>query len=152
GVLKARPYEIGERAATAIAQLCCHKDRLPQGAPTSPIVSNMVCAKLDGELRRLAEAHRCTYTRYADDITVSTSKKQFPSELATPLGEGTKATVGSALRRVVEGNGFEVNLEKVRLQSGFHRQQVTGLVVNRRPNVRRVFISQIRAMLHAWEK
>jgi len=152
GMLQGKPYLLGERAARAIAQLCCHKTRLPQGAPTSPVVSNMICARLDGELRRLAEVHSCKYTRYADDITFSTNKKDFPAEMATIVGEGTKAAVSSALRHVVETNGFQINAEKVRLQSRFTRQQVTGLVVNRRPNVRRAFVSQIRAMLHAWEK
>lgn len=151
GTFKSKPYSLGERAATAMAQLCCHNKRLPQGAPTSPTVSNMVCAKLDGELRRLAEVHGCRYTRYADDLTFSTNKHKFPVELACIVGDGTKAAVGASLGQVIEQNSFEINPEKVRLQSRFTRQQVTGLVVNRRPNVRRVFISQIRAMLHAWE-
>lgn len=152
GMLMSKPYQLGERAATALAQLCCHKKLLPQGAPTSPVISNMVCARLDGELRRLAEFHGCRYTRYADDISFSTNKMEFPSELATLIGEGTKATVGSSLRQVIESNGFHVNSDKVRLQGRQARQEVTGLVVNRRPNVRRVFVSQLRAMLHAWEK
>lgn len=152
GMLMGKPYRLGERAATAIAHLCCHRKQLPQGAPTSPVISNMVCARLDGELRRLAEVHGCRYTRYADDLTLSTNKKEFPSELATLIGEGTKAAVGSALRQVIESNGFQINPEKVRLQDRLTRQEVTGLVVNRRPNVRRAFVSQIRAMLHAWER
>ncbi|MBL8760934.1 MAG: TIR domain-containing protein [Phycisphaerae bacterium] len=152
GMLMGKPYRVGERAATAIAQLCCHKRLLPQGAPTSPVISNMVCARLDGELRRLAEHYGCNYTRYADDITFSTNKKTFPEELATLIGEGTKAAVGSALSRVIESNGFQVNPDKVRLQGKRTRQEVTGLVVNRRPNVRRAFVRQIRAMLHAWER
>lgn len=152
GMLVAKPYKLGERAATAIAQLCCHKKRLPQGAPTSPVISNMICARLDSELRRLAELYGCRYTRYADDLTFSTNSKEFPTELAAHVDEGTKAAVGSALRQVIESNGFQVNAEKVRLQGLLTRQEVTGLVVNRRPNVRRHFVSQIRAMLHAWEQ
>jgi len=152
GMLMGKPYLIGERAATAIAQLCCYKKKLPQGAPTSPVLSNMICAKLDGELRRLAAVHGCKYTRYADDLTFSMNKKDFSAELATSIGEGTNAAVGPALRQVIEANSFQINHNKVRLQSRMTRQQVTGLVVNRRPNVRRAFASQIRAMLHAWEE
>lgn len=148
----AKPYKVGERAATAIAQICCHKKRLPQGAPTSPVISNMMCAKLDGDLKRLAAMHRCKYSRYADDLTFSTIKPTFPSDLAVPLEEGTGARIGPVLHKAIASNGFDVNPEKVRLQSRSHRQVVTGLTVNKRPNVPRAFVSQIRAMLHAWQK
>jgi len=152
GLLIAKPYLLGERAATAIAQLCCHNKVLPQGAPTSPIVSNMICARLDGELRRLAESHKCRYTRYVDDITFSTNRERFPIELATPTGDDDGVIIAPMLCQLIESNGFQINLEKVRILSRTVRQEVTGLIVNRRPNVRRAFVSQIRAMLHAWEK
>lgn len=147
-----KPYSLGERAATALAQLCCHKQRLPQGSPTSPIVSNMICAKLDGDLQRLAKLSGCRYTRYADDITFSTNKKDFPADVASLVEDGSKAVIGGALNHIIETNGFSVNIEKNRLQYRDMRQVVTGLIVNRRPNVGRQFGSQIRAMLHAWEK
>jgi len=71
GMFMAAPYDVPERAATVLAQLCCYDNQLPQGAPTSPVVSNMVCGKLDSELHRLARRNRCVYTRYADDLTFS---------------------------------------------------------------------------------
>jgi len=77
GLFKKKPYEIPAPAATVLAQICCFEDKLPQGAPTSPIVSNMLCAKLDNELGRLARKHKCKYTRYADDITLSTCNYDF---------------------------------------------------------------------------
>ncbi len=149
----ARPYNLGEGAATVIAQLCCHLNRLPQGAPTSPIVANMICARLDGELQRLAIRHRCTYTRYADDLSFSCHSHTFPEALATySPGTGTSARVGPELSRVVHQNGFRPNPSKVRLQRPSERQEVTGLIVNRDPNVHRTFVRQVRAMLHAWRK
>ncbi len=152
GMLMAKPYQIGERAATAIAQLCCFQQELPQGAPTSPIVSNMICAKLDGELRRLAKTHGCRYSRYVDDITFSTWAVEFPKELAETVGSGSQAVVGPALNGIVQSNGFRVNSNKVRLQGRTERQVVTGLTVNRRPNVRKKYVSQLRSMIHAWER
>ena len=59
---------------------------------------------------------------------------------------------GPRLARIVRENGFEINEDKVRLQIRPFRQQVTGLTVNERPNVRRKYVRQIRAMLHAWDK
>lgn len=151
GMLMASPYNVGERAATAIAQLCCHAKRLPQGAPTSPVLSNMICTRLDGEMRRLAKSLGCKYTRYADDLTFSTNKRVFPSELAIPSIDESPDVVGHALLNAIKTNGFKINAEKVRLQRNTTRQEVTGLVVNRRPNVRRSFLNQLRSMLHAWE-
>lgn len=150
GLLIARPYAIGADAATFIAQLCCHSNQLPQGAPTSPILANMVCAKLDGELQRLCRRLRCTYTRYADDITISTQLPSFPEALAayTPTG----VQIGPDLLRVIQQNGFRPHPRKVSLRQPSQRQEVTGLVVNKDPNVDRRFVRQIRAMLHAWTR
>ena len=69
GVLESLGVE--SRAAAIIATLCCHKAHLPQGAPTSPVISNMICFRLDKELLAFAKGARCIYTRYADDITFS---------------------------------------------------------------------------------
>ena len=65
------PYGIGAEAALVIAQIACYKGKLPQGAPTSPILTNMVCAPLDTQLIRLAQKYKLHYTRYADDISFS---------------------------------------------------------------------------------
>jgi RNA-directed DNA polymerase len=154
GVFMARPYYVGAPAATVLAQICCLKGQLPQGAPTSPIVSNMVCARLDGELQELAKEYRCTYTRYADDITFSTTVPKFPKQLATPSTglSGRGLVLGRELVSVISSNGFGVNDSKQRLQLRDQHQEVTGLTVNKFPNVSRRFVRQVRAMLHAWAK
>lgn len=153
GLFLAPPYNRNEEVATALAQICCFNKSLPEGAPTSPIVSNMICSRLDGELIRLASARKCLYTRYADDITISTSQKIFPPEIAilNKSAGTTKVLIGDALKRIIEGNKFEINLEKCRFNICYGRQTVTGLVVNRFPNVKRKYVRQIRAMLHAWK-
>jgi len=150
GLLQAVPYNLPQDVATVLAQICCHNNRLPQGAPTSPIVSNMLCAKLDSNLLRLAQENKCIYTRYADDLTFSTSMRQFPDELATE-GEDGDIEAGTDLREVVNENGFELNEDKTRLQHEDYRQMVTGLVVNEFVNVPREFVQEIRAMLHSWD-
>lgn len=113
----------------------------------------MVCAKLDGELQGLAKKYRCRYTRYADDITFSTTVPKFPRELAAPLGglSGDGLVLGQELIHVVDSNGFSINPKKQRLQLWDNHQEVTGLTVNMFPNVSRRLVRQVRAMLHAWE-
>jgi RNA-directed DNA polymerase len=147
-----KPYFWGKKAATSAANLCCRDTVLPQGAPTSPIIANMVCAKLDSELKTLAKKFHATYTRYADDITFSTMSQSFPKVLAVHAGELTRQVeVGDELRKIIESNGFSVNTKKTRL-ARHERQEVTGLTTNRFPNVQRRFVRQIRAMIHAWRR
>jgi RNA-directed DNA polymerase len=152
GVLMAKPFQFHPSIATTIARLACRDDQLPQGAPTSPILANMVCMRLDGELMRLAEQLGCRYTRYADDLTFSTNRPIFPADLAVLVSPplGTHAAVGPALTSLINANGFAINPDKVRLSSKNSAQRVTGLIVNRFPNVPRKFVRQLRAMIHAW--
>lgn len=98
--------------------------------------------------------HRCSYTRYADDITFSTNQAGFPKDLATIAEiDGVAAvTVGAAIIGVVTANGFTINESKVRLLTKAQRQQVTGVVVNVKRNVDRRFIRNIGATLFKWEK
>src|SRR5690606_12917628 len=144
-------YRLNDEVATILAQICCHNGILPQGAPTSPIISNMICVRLDAKLQQLAKEHQCTYSRYADDITFSTNRSSFPSALAY-LSDIGQIEIGNELSIIIEENGFQINPKKTRLQSKHQRQEVTGLTVNRYPNVQRRYIKQIRGILHAWKK
>ena len=82
GVFRAYPFDYPDDVATLLAQICCHRNELPQGAPTSPTLSNLVCRRLDKELAELGKALHCHYSRYADDICFSSGRKTFPGELA----------------------------------------------------------------------
>ncbi len=152
GLFLAPPYNRNHEVATILAQICCHRGVLPQGAPTSPIVSNMICSKLDSQLQRLAKEHRSTYSRYADDITISTSRPKFPKGLAYISEVTGKLQIGDELKTIINQNGFIINDQKNRLQHYSTRQEVTGLTVNIFPNVQRNYVREIRGMLHAWEK
>lgn len=152
GLFIAKPYECTEEIATVIAQICCYKNRLPQGAPTSPIISNMICARLDSNLQKLAKKYQCVYTRYADDITFSTSRSKMSHKLAYFLDGTGQLTIGHELKTVISANGFSINISKTRIRFKCSRQEVTGITVNEKLNVKRKYIRQIRAMLHAWEK
>ncbi len=152
GMFMGKPYQVGPSAASVLARICCNDNSLPQGAPTSPMVSNMVCARLDGELQRLARDHRCSYTRYADDITFSASQRRFPTALARleESGIARATTLGPELVAVILRNGFRINEAKVRLQFRDCHQEVTGITVNRIPNVPRSYVRELRVMIHAW--
>lgn len=151
GMFMHKPYNLPEEVATTIAKVCCFNNSLPQGAPTSPVISNMICAQMDSQLQDLAWKHRCFYTRYADDITFSTTLRNFPTEIAQ-TNSVLSVKLGQELVNIIQQNGFIINHDKVRAFAYFQRQEVTGLTVNRFPNVRRNYVMQIRSMLHAWDK
>jgi RNA-directed DNA polymerase len=151
GLYNSWPFLCGGEAATVLGQVCTHRKKLPQGAITSPVISNMVCFKLDRVLLTLAKRSRCQYTRYADDITFSSRKEEIPEPICKTLG-GEFEAIGDELNALIQAHGFAVNPEKVSLQRRTRRMVVTGLKINAFPNVRRSLIRQIRAMLYAWKK
>ena len=148
------PYDLGsseerKKLANVIAALCTTPSAddieelvLPQGAPTSPIITNIVCARLDRRLEHWAKRNNATYTRYADDITFSANHHIFAKKGAFVL----------RVREIIVADGFTINKKKVRLQQRGHKQEVTGLVVNEKLNVHTRYIKQVRQLLHIWEK
>ncbi|MBH8566540.1 RNA-directed DNA polymerase [Nostoc sp. CENA67] len=149
----AKPYQLNKEVATILAQICCFKNKLPQGAPTSPIVSNLICAKMDKELQNFAKENGIFYTRYADDITFSINRENLPSGLVSSYSKGfSKVILGDELRSIIENNGFQINESKVRLAYINQRQEATGLVVNKGVNINRKCIRNLYGTLHAWEK
>ena len=155
GLLMKPPFEMGAAAATVCAQIVTYRNGLPQGAPTSPVLSNFIAATLDRRLLRLARQNKLVYSRYADDITFSTNLAQFPPAIAIReqiAGGGFKVAAGDALEQAIAASGFAINANKVRIQGRGVQQTVTGIVVNARLNVERERIRKIRAMLHAWQK
>ena len=113
---------------------------LPQGAPTSPMLTNLLCHRLDRRLLGLARQLGFVYTRYADDLTFSAS------------GEAARDNVGRLLGRVrwiLRDEGFTPHPDKERVMRKGRRQEVTGLVVNAdKPGVSRETRRRLRAALH----
>ena len=110
--IKDRSFGLAPEVATVIAQIACNENSLPQGSPCSPIISNLVANILDARLLRLAKHARCTYTRYADDLTFSTNEILFPTEIARELA-GAEWGVGQRLLETVEGAGFRLIRRKL---------------------------------------
>lgn len=152
GLFLKHPFKFPEIVATALARLCAKNNELPSGAPTSPIISNFICFGMDTHLRKFCFRLGCTYTRYADDISISTNRENFPPVLAKITHDPYSALIGEEITSNLSKNGFTLNPEKTRFTTDRQSQMVTGLKVNIFPNVDRRFVRQLRAMLHAWEK
>jgi RNA-directed DNA polymerase len=100
-----------------LAAICCYGGGLPQGAPTSPKLSNLIFKPLDFRLQEIAAANGATYTRYADDLTFS-------------FGICPQPTFTTQVRDVLATQGFRVNERKTRLQGPAEARYVTGFVTN----------------------
>ena len=156
GRLVAAPYSLNTRVANLIAALSTNVySRLPQGSPSSPVIANIVAAKLDTDLAELCGSLGCWYTRYADDITISTSRDELPPVLAKyPNARGTsQVVIGDRLLNVIENEGFRINRRKCRLQSYWTRQMCTGLVVNgSQVSPPRSYVRRLRSLVDHWRK
>ena len=145
--IKDKHFALQEKVATVIAQIACFNNELPQGSPCSPVLSNLIGHLLDTRLARFAKIYKCTYSRYADDITFSTNRKDFPAELAA-LVAGTLSIweVATPLRDKIEHSGFRINDKKTRMQLRGSRQVTTGLMVNAKVNIRQEYYRTARSM------
>jgi hypothetical protein len=111
---------------------------LPQGAPTSPALANLAAFRLDRRLAGLATALGGTYTRYADDITLSGSDCLLRN--ANQLR--------STITEIAREQGFAVNDRKSTLTTRAGRQHVCGVVINQRTNIRRADYDTLKATIH----
>jgi len=137
-------HRVPRRILTAAPHAIAWSDRarwreahLPQGAPTSPALANLVAWSLDVRLAAWARARDLVYSRYADDLTFS--------------GDGHSRArwngFATAIARIAEDAGFRVNHRKTRPFSDAAAQRVTGLVVNQRANVARADFEKLKAIL-----
>ncbi len=143
--IKDAMFKLDPKIATIIAQIACHDNKLPQGSPCSPVISNLIGNILDSRLLALARDARCTYTRYADDLTFSTNKKDFSPQIAVNTG-GEIWDVAKTLKKAIKNSGFSINSEKTRMSLRQSRQTVTGLVVNDKVNIPQDYYRATRAM------
>jgi RNA-directed DNA polymerase len=156
GIFQALGYS--EAIATVLGLICTEPDiteinldgktyfvaqsdrHLPQGAPTSPALTNLLCRRLDKRLTHMAELEGYRYTRYADDLT-------FSGEDPNQIGAVLKYTRG-----IVTHEGLTLHPDKTRVLRSTNRQEVTGVVVNEKLNVDRTTLKKFRATLHHIEK
>ncbi len=167
GVFRHAGYQ--EQIATLLALLCTQSPRdiikydgityyvalsercLPQGAPTSPALSNIVCLNLDRRLTGLANKHGLRYSRYADDLTFSVPQKTKLSDEA--LNQLVPSLLGS-LAKILKEEGFVLHSKKSKVIRQSAHQAVTGLVVNGKENPRtpRHIKRMLRSAVHNLEQ
>lgn len=143
------PMNLSSDLAHLVAGLCTMRLEegenvryvLPQGAPTSPVITNMICDNLDRQLLKLAKRFGLRYSRYADDITFSSMHYVY----------NENGAFVKALRRIIEKQRFTINPRKTRLQQPNQRREVTGLVVSDKVNVTRQYTRELKTLLHIWQ-
>lgn len=122
-------------AAEALAQLCCYQGALPQGAPTSPRLANLICKELDEKLGEMAEQNHAVYSRYADDITFSAD---VPVEQLLP-----------EIEEYLKKYGFQLNRAKTEMYQPGEVKRITGLIVHHdRIRVPKQFKRELKKAIH----
>lgn len=114
---------------------------LPQGAPTSPAITNLICRKLDRRMAGVAKRLGFTYTRYADDMTFSGDQHARKKINALRW----------QVRAVVKSEDFALHPDKTHIMTNGMRKEVTGIVVNEKPAINRKKLKKFRALLHQIE-
>ena len=115
---------------------------LPQGAPTSPALTNIICRKLDARLKGIATKLGFQYTRYADDLTFS----------ATGEAAANLKTLMGFIKKIIKDEKLIIHPDKVRVLRKGARKEVTGIVVNDRPTVNAKELDRFRALIFQIEK
>ncbi len=115
---------------------------LPQGAPSSPAITNILCRRLDRRLNFMAKEYGFDYTRYADDLTFSAA-----GESLVNINNILKLT-----NLIVTKEDFEINENKTRIVRNYRRQEVTGIIINEKLNISRDKLKTFRAVLYKIEK
>jgi RNA-directed DNA polymerase len=136
-ILMLEPFQMKEQLAIDLALLLCYQRQLPAGAPSSPILSNIACRKMDIELTEFIFKQGSDFelSRYADDLTISSNQE---------ITESFQKQVYKILKQ----NGFEINKKKNRIYTECQAQWVTGIKVNAKLNLDRKYIKNIRAIIH----
>lgn len=151
-------YKLNKNVAKVIAHMACLDGVLVQGSPLSPVISNMIGNILDSRILKLAKKYKCTYSRYADDITISSRRKKFPNSIAVERyaeindKNETDWVIGTELKAVIESCGFSINQSKTRMHLKQSNQTVTGLSVNTRVNINRKKYKLIRAQVNSFTR
>lgn len=129
-------FELGydKSVSTALAKLCTYKEKLPQGAPTSPYLANIICRNLDEIISSFCQKNNLTYTRYADDITISSNRRI----------DWVKDVIVDILFRYQ----FIPNEEKTVLLGPGDRKKITGIIVNEKLSVPKSLIREIRKNIY----
>lgn len=124
--------------STLLARLCCMGNGLPQGAPTSPAISNLIMYYLDIRIFGFCKKRSIRYTRYADDMTFS--------------GNFDDNELISFVRSILQRKGFNINNEKTRIRRRHQQQEVTGVVVNEKLQVPRNYRKKLRQEMYFIKK
>lgn len=149
GLFMAKPFLMSNAVASVLARICIYKNRLPQGSPVSPVVANMIASMLDTKVIKYIKKYNVTYTRYVDDISISTYKKDFPADIAYFCDGITE--LNPTFREIFKDAQLDISDSKIRLQrKDIDRQSVTGIVINKKLNVPAEYKYRLRAAIKQW--
>lgn len=149
-------FQLSDELATMLANLICYSDglkidknnwnkssQLPQGAPTSPLISNLICKGVDYKLSKIAFKNKLKYTRYADNLTFSTNINLSNAKIEKIILE---------IKKISNLEGFEINNDKTYVRRNYQQQRSLSIVLNKKINVTKNYYLETKAMCHSLYK
>ncbi|MBQ8533686.1 MAG: RNA-directed DNA polymerase [Clostridia bacterium] len=131
-------HKYSEANRILLTLICIYKDSLPQGAPTSPVISNIVLKDFDNKVGEFCFKRNVTYTRYCDDMTFS--------------GEFDPQQIKRFLQNELKKLGLYLNSKKTVILKNGQQKKVTGIVVNEKPNVCAKYKRKLRQEIYFCQK
>ena len=150
-----------EKISTILALICTEPEReevtldgkkyyvatgkrvLPQGAPTSPAITNIICYKMDCRFKGMADKMGFAYSRYADDLSFSASGSEAIKNIQKLIWR---------VKKIITDEGFIIHPKKIKVMRKGARQEVTGIVVNKKPGINRKMLHRFRALIQQISK
>lgn len=133
-------FKTNRTSFSTITSFVTYNGYLPTGSPSSPVISNYICEKMDQQIIDLCSKQKVSYSRYADDLTFSYNHILSPQELIPQI------------IKILEQYNFKLNKRKIKVFRKNSRQEVTGLTVNEKVNLKREFRYNLKAIFHNFDK
>lgn len=154
GIFRSSLFKMNNTVSSVIAKLVTINGILPEGSSTSPILANITTYSLDNALFHFCELNGLTYSRYADDITISfdqqvNGKILFANNFSYRSGSVKEDLLSDTFINIFKRNDFIINYDKVYFSSSKSHKEVTGVVVNEKLNIKKEMYYKIRLMLHS---
>ena len=142
-LLMSKEFNASKKIANILANILTHNGELPQGACTSPLISNMICRRLDNRLYKFFDVNNAHYSRYADDISIS-----WNDDIKLCIYNYRKKSINPLIEKIINEEGFKINHKKTKYSDRKGHKEVTGIIINEKINSRKDYFYRLKSMIN----
>lgn len=138
-----KSFNASKKVASILANIVTYNGKLPQGACTSPLISNMICRRLDNRLYKFFYVNNACYTRYADDISIS-----WNDDVKVEIFNYHNKSINPLIDTIIIDEGFTINQKKTKYSTNKSHKEVTGIIINDVINARKDYFFRLKSMIN----